>query len=261
MRRAETIETESGNFDFRRDAAAIRVVDMAVERGAKVVLFANSPPARLTITGAATGNAEQSNLRKGAERDFARYLVGAAEYLRISRSWPIVDISPINEPQWNWAPKNGQEGSHYSAEAAYRVIRALYEEIRAKDVSYRISAPESGELKLPSNRRYIDLLLGDAELSRALGHYAAHSYWSSAEDRKAIHRYLADNYPDVELWMTEWTEMRGGKDLSMDAALVLAATIHEDMVYSNASSWQYWIAVSPYDYRDGLLYIDRLLTI
>ena len=256
LRRVETIEADKGDFDFRRDQAAIRVVDMVVERGAEVVVFANSPPARLTVSGAATGNGQQSNLRKGAERDFAQYLVNAAEYLRVSRNWPIVDISPINEPQWDWAPKNGQEGSHYSPEAAYRVVRALYEEIRARGLDYRISAPESGELKLPSNRRYIDLLLGDEELRLALGHYAAHSYWSSAEDRKAINHYLQKNYPGVELWMTEWTEMRGGKDLSMDAALVLAATIHEDMVYGNASSWQYWIAVSPYDYRDGLLYID-----
>ncbi len=28
-------------------------------------------------------------------------------------------------------------------------------------------------------------------------------------------------------------------------------------MYANATAWQWWLAVSPYDYKDGLVYIDK----
>jgi hypothetical protein len=37
----------------------------------------------------------------------------------------------------------------------------------------------------------------------------------------------------------------------------IAGIIHSDLVDAHASTWHWWIAVSPYDYEDGLLYIDR----
>jgi O-glycosyl hydrolase len=43
----------------------------------------------------------------------------------------------------------------------------------------------------------------------------------------------------------------------MDAALYLARVIHDDLTVANASAWQYWLAISPYDYKDGLIYIDK----
>ena len=258
LRRAETLEVSSGVLDLERDAAAIRIIDEAVERGAEVVLFANSPPDRLTVTGAPTGNGRKTNLASGKERDFARYLVDTAEFLKEKKNWPIHDISPINEPQWNWAPKNGQEGCRYSPEEAYLVIRALYEELKERDLVYSISAIDSGEMKLSSNKKYLQLIFDDPELRKAISHYAVHSYWSSAMDRESLYKYMNKNYREIELWMTEWTEMRGGKDLTMDAALVLASTVHEDMVITNASSWQKWIALSPYDYRDGLIYMNSI---
>src|SRR6185369_10937752 len=49
----------------------------------------------------------------------------------------------------------------------------------------------------------------------------------------------------------------GGRDKGMDAALYLARVIHMDLVYGQAAAWQWWLAVSPYDYKDGLIYIDK----
>ena len=37
----------------------------------------------------------------------------------------------------------------------------------------------------------------------------------------------------------------------------MANVIHKDLVYANATAWQWWLAVSPYDYKDGLVYIDQ----
>jgi O-glycosyl hydrolase len=71
------------------------------------------------------------------------------------------------------------------------------------------------------------------------------------------------DYPNIEYWMSEYTllennsEIKGsGRDLGMDPALYMARVIHVDLAIANASAWQWWLAVSPYDYKDGLVYID-----
>ncbi len=51
--------------------------------------------------------------------------------------------------------------------------------------------------------------------------------------------------------------MVNGRDLTIDSALNLAEQIYEDMTILDVVSWQYWIAVSCYDYRDGLIYVDN----
>ncbi len=33
----------------------------------------------------------------------------------------------------------------------------------------------------------------------------------------------------------------------------MARVIHYDLTVGGASSWQWWLAVSPYDYKDGLV--------
>jgi O-glycosyl hydrolase len=45
--------------------------------------------------------------------------------------------------------------------------------------------------------------------------------------------------------------------LESNAALYLASVIHTDLAVANASAWQWWTAISPYDYKDGLIYIDK----
>jgi len=70
--------------------------------------------------------------------------------------------------------------------------------------------------------------------------------------------------PTLELWQSEYCVLettpliRGrGRDSTIDAALYIAGIIHSDLVYANASAWHWWIAVTPYDYKDGLLYMNR----
>lgn len=35
-------------------------------------------------------------------------------------------------------------------------------------------------------------------------------------------------------------------------------TLHDDLTLGQVSSWQYWIAVSKHDFRDGLIYVDEV---
>jgi O-glycosyl hydrolase len=48
-----------------------------------------------------------------------------------------------------------------------------------------------------------------------------------------------------------------GCDLGIETALFVANIIHNDLAVANASAWQWWLAVSPYDFKDGLVYIDK----
>lgn len=52
--------------------------------------------------------------------------------------------------------------------------------------------------------------------------------------------------------------MQEGRDAGMESALIMANVIHDDLTIANVTSWQYWIAVSKYQYRDGLIYVNPL---
>ena len=255
-RSAESPLRADGGLDWSRDAAAMAIVDGAVKRGARVLLFFNSPPAPMTVTGSPTGNGRSSNLRADSREPFARFLARCAREL--GSRWPIAAISPMNEPQWDWQPAKGQEGARYSPREARDLLSTVARVFREEGIDLSLSAIDSGDWKLEHNKAYVEAILSDPGLKTALTGYALHSYWSKDSDRVAFAAWIAKKWPGSRLWMTEWTEMRPGKDLGMRAALALAETVHEDLCLGGASSWQYWIAVSKYDYADGLIYANEL---
>jgi O-glycosyl hydrolase len=141
------------------------------------------------------------------------------------------------------------------------MTQVLVEAIRASGLAaegVKVSPLESGEWK--KSEVYVDKLLDDPELASALDHLAIHSYWSTRDDKAQLIRYLNKYHPNTRLWMTEWTEMTAGRDTTMDSALVLANTLHDDLTIGGVTSWQYWIAVSRYDYHDGLIYVNTVNT-
>jgi O-glycosyl hydrolase len=116
----------------------------------------------------------------------------------------------------------------------------------------------------PGSANYI----GDLpEVSKVI---AAHSYFTTSPMAAAVkaREVLANNVAAIKglnYWQSEYCilgdnagEMDGNKrDLGIDAALYLASVIHTDLTVANASAWQWWTAISAYDYKDGLIYIDK----
>lgn len=255
-RTAESFEIERGRYDWDRDAGARWFLHAAADHGVDdFVAFVNSPPRRLTANGHTYGTpGAGSNLPRESYEEFTRYLVDIVRHFR-REGIRFRFISPINEPQWGWdAP--GQEGCHYEPDEVRDLTRTVIAGFQASGLRTTVSAPESGEYKAAySEQDYAAVLLDDPQISNGIGEFAVHSYWSTDEQRAlAAERMLA--YPDHHLAMTEWCEMVGGRDSGMDSALVLARTVHSDLTIANATSWQYWIAVSRYDYHDGLIYTD-----
>jgi O-glycosyl hydrolase len=244
-------------YDWDRDANARRMLREVCAAGAEnIVLFANSPPAHMTISGRASGHETgESNLRPDAQAAFARFLVDVARRLIEVEGAPVRWISPINEPQWDWQPSKGQEGCHYEAQEIADVLRALRHELAGSGLNIGISTPEAGEWQ--SAEHYAKAVFADPLLTQSLPHFAVHSYWSDAADKAKFAAWMRANHPGKSVWMSEWTEMQAGRDPGMTSALTLANTLHDDLTTGGATSWQYWIAVSKYDWRDGLLYVDE----
>lgn len=190
LRKTTCIEVMPGTFDYSKDSGAINIVNKAVQRGSEVVVFTNSPPERLTVTGSTTGAGKVCNLKLNSDDEFAKYIIGAVKYLKDQLKWPISEVSPINEPQWDWADKNNQEGCHFTPEESVKVLLALNKEIEAQGEVLSISAVDSAEYKFRANKKYIDKIMENKKLSSAVNHYAVHSYWSSDRDRKKLKKYL-----------------------------------------------------------------------
>ena len=257
-RQAESFEVAPGVYDWTLDANAMWVLRAARAAGVnQFVAFANSPPARMTVSGRTNGDPDTlSNLAPEMYREFAQYLVDVVRHLQDVEGIPVRWLSPINEPQWDWKLANVQEGSHYEPDEVAALTRVLIDVVAKNELDVKISVFEAGEW-WNSSVGYYEPLLSDPVIRANIDHLAIHSYWSTPQDKARLVQYLDENYPDLEIEMTEWVEMEQGYDRSMDSGLVLANTIHDDLTIGRVISWQYWIAVSRYNFHDGLIYVLR----
>lgn len=258
-RRAYSFEVEPGVYDWNRDAAAVWFMRRAVELGVEeVIMFVNSPLERLTVSGMAHASPSQkdfSNLPRENYEAFADYVLDVAEHFK-AEGLPIKFISPINEPQWDWT--GGQEGCHYDANEVVALLKVFIEKIEKRPglEGVEISAPEGGEWQKETSN-ICRVMLADETLRSYFTTLDNHSYWTDAAAKKSFTEYFKSRYPYLKFRMSEWCEMVNGRDLTIDSALNLAQQIYEDMTILDVVSWQYWIAVSCYDYRDGLIYVDN----
>jgi len=277
-RRTEAMVGADGRVDSSAQAGQRWFVRAARQRGVKQVLgFLNSPPVWLTKNGKGFASHGVSNIDTLRYREFARWMVGVMRSSGLGFDW----ISPVNEPQWDWSD-GGQEGCPYSNSEVAGLVRVLSGAMDSAGLKTKILLPEAGSIKYlfedgdkPGRGRQIEEFFGLGSrnyvggLSRVGGVVAAHSYFSTAPWERGIGwRKRVDSLVAVEgvrYWQSEFCimgddagEIRGDRrDTGMTAALYMARVIHNDLVYANAAAWQWWLAISPYDYKDGLIYVDR----
>lgn len=258
-RSAQSFIDDSGAIDYTLDANAVWCLRRAVELGAdKVFFFSNSAPDTMTITGMPHSEKQRrkvTNLAPEQYQAFADYALNAVEHFR-AQGIPVMAISPINEPQWTW--QGGQEGCHYEPDemvALYRVFyRTMLERGMLEDVELDLF--ESGQFGGSKFKKWFRAIAQDDVLGPALHTLSGHSYNSSYSDKEKTARWLKKNYPGLKIRCTEWTEMTSGRDTGMDSAVIMADMICSDLTILDAISWTYWLALSRYDWRDGLMYVD-----
>jgi O-glycosyl hydrolase len=288
-RRADTfLDASFTGYDWSRCPGQRWFLGAAKSRGVeRFTAFVNSPPINMTKNGLAycTGDSGSVNLPEFRTADFAAYLATILGHFRDAEGIEFEGISPFNEPNWDWT-NAGQEGCRYSNFDIYRVVPALYQQLQNRQLATQMEIPEAGEITYlygNSGQRgdYIDAFfdpgspyyLGDRLPYRIAGH-SYYSCWPEEGrlvDRRRMLRAKLDEYPGLEYAMTEYCILvpgdtwvpashRGygsGRNLGIDPALWVARVIHYDLTMAEASEWQWWLAVSPYDYKDGLVYIDK----
>ncbi|MEQ9202957.1 MAG: glycoside hydrolase [Cyclobacteriaceae bacterium] len=283
-RRAESFLSQDGSYDWDKQEGQLWFLKKAVEYGIEdLVAFVNSPPVNFTKNGRAfSDNGNSSNLKQDSYNEYAVFLSTVLNELKKQHNINIKDISPVNEPQWEWECCN-QEGSPWNNTEIYQLLTVLNEEFIKSGVTAKIDITEAGSMEFlygsgsnaqrgnqidyffsPSSAGYV------ADLPTVANHISGHSYFTTFDVqnmrnvRSSLSSKLSAINQNTEFWMSEYTllenneEINGnGRDLGMNPALYMARVIHADLVYANAAVWHWWLAVSPYDYKDGLIYIDK----
>jgi O-glycosyl hydrolase len=257
-RRAQSFESAPGVYDWSKDANAVWFVKKAVElnKDIDIILFCNSPLERLTKTGKAQSlKNSTTNIEPEKYGEFASYCFDVAEHF-LDMGIPVTEISPINEPQWEWL--DGQEGMHLDEKAIVGILETFVNDIknRSKLADVTISGPESGEWG-GKTKDYVNAIMKNPTLRDYFKVLDCHSYWTKTATKTDFKNWIEKNYPGVTLRTSEWCEMVNGSDYTMDSAFNMADVIMEDIKILDVSSWQLWVAISPGGYRDGLIHVNE----
>ncbi|MEC5142059.1 glycoside hydrolase [Chitinophaga sp. 212800010-3] len=273
-RRAESFFSANQGYDWSKQAGQRWFLQAARERGVKQFLgFLNSPPVAFTSNGKAFANHGKCNLAPDRYQAAAEYVTAVVQGIRRTMGITFNFLSPVNEPQWDWSD-GGQEGCPYDNDEIYGFTKAIAASFHKARLPTQLLLTEAGQLNYlyapngkPASGQQIETFFRKGNPDRIYKGIAAHSYFTtSPEDTAiAIRKRVAAALNGIEFWQSEYCilgdnagEMNGaGVDLGMDAALYMARVIHTDLTVANASAWQWWLAVSPYNYKDGLIYVDK----
>ncbi|TXK44866.1 xylanase [Pontibacter qinzhouensis] len=282
-RRAESFLEQNGSYNWQRQAGQVWFLKAAQERGVENFLaFPNSPPVNLTTNGKAFASDGKPNLASENYGAFAEYLTDVVQGVEQAHGIRFRYISPVNEPQWDWSD-GGQEGTPFMNEHIAGIVRALNTSLARKNLTTAIDIAEAGKIDYlythddkPNRGNQIDAFFnsGSPHYIGNLSHVgkviSGHSYFTTSpfdqavQKRKQVAEKVA-TVPGLKFWQSEYCilgdnagEIEGNKrDLGIDPAIYMARVIHNDLTVANATAWQWWLAVSPYNYKDGLVYVDQ----
>jgi O-glycosyl hydrolase len=279
-RRAESFLEPDGTYNWEKQQGQVWFAESAKNRGVdKLLTFVNSPPVHITKNGKAHSNNGESNLAVDQFDEYAKYLATVIDGLQ-NKGLKVDYISPVNEPQWDWT--GGQEGAPFWNNDIAEIARELDKELELKNLATLIDIAEAGKINYlyeyadkSARANQIDTFFNQSSSNYIgdLSHYgnaiSGHSYFTTSpfSDATSIRMKLSQkvsNFPNLNFWMSEYCilgdnsgEIEGnGRDLGINPALYIAKAIHNDLVVAQASAWHWWLAISPYDYKDGLVYID-----
>lgn len=290
-RRSECFQNPDGSYDWNKQEGQRWFLQAAKKRGVeKFLAFTISPPVQMTINGKAFSPQKQNmNIKTGMLPNYADFLVETIDNLQRKEGITFDYLSPINEPQWDWmAGSNGQasqEGTPATNEEIFDFTKLLSEKLNSKSLKTEIVLGEAAIINYlyenvnDENRDdQINAFWGStptniSKLPNVKNVITGHSYFSvwPIKDQIAYREKLNSRVKQVrnlKYWQTEYsilekpgeTEIPGGsghqRDLGMKTALFVARLVHNDIAVANASSWQWWTALTRADFKDGLIYLD-----
>lgn len=282
-RRAESLLDNSGQYDWSKQSGQLWFLQAAKQRGVNQFLgFTNSPPVYYTRNGKAYADSAKVNLQPKRFADFAAFLTKVTKGIHERTGVLFNYLSPANEPQWDWSD-GGQEGTPFNNSDISGIVKALDSSLIKHKLPVKITVAEAGDYKYlysasdkPDKGNQVEAFFKQGSpnfvgrLPSVARLIAGHSYFTTSPGARAIQirKEVASkiaSIPNLKLWQSEYCilgnndgEIDGNKrDLGMTSALYLAQVIHNDLVYANASAWHWWLSISPYNYKDGLIYVDK----
>ncbi len=278
-RREECFLDEKGDYNWAKQAGQQWFLQAARKRGVPFTLgFSLSAPVFMTKNQRAYNpfGTPHMNIADGKWDDYARFLADVTTHFQFDF------LSPINEPQWSWGRPEGasQEGTQVTNHEASKLVRLIAPHLKGQKADVVIG--EAGQIDyLTGNNKddrgdqiqeffspKSDNYIGD--LPNVAPVISTHSYFSTCPDSIMINKRLkvAEKIKDllqpIHVWQTEFgilgnicDQYNGSpRNTGIDYGLYVAKVIHHDLTFMNAASWQWWLAVSPYDYSDALVYIN-----
>ena len=193
-----------------------------------------------------TGSINVSNIKNTQDTSRVTLTVNETETLQEMNGWGGDNVY--------------QEGCHYDEKEMFKLYRMFAKSIKERGLNVKMSMCEVSKIGNPAFE-YIKKISKDEELSNVMATYSYHSYWSDTNYllKKAWGQYLRRYYPDVTVEMDEWCELPcHSTTRSISGARTMARTICQDIMYSNATAWTSWVAVSEWgDNSDGLIIADH----
>jgi O-glycosyl hydrolase len=282
-RRAESFLNADGSYNWAKQAGQIWFLKAAKERGVnEFLVFPNSPPVQFTINKKGYANNGKPNLTADNFGRYATFLADVVAGIQKTAGVTINHISPVNEPQWDWSDA-GQEGTPFYNNEIAGITRALSAALIKKNLGTKIDVAEAGQIDYltsdfnkqgrgnqinaffnAASPDYIGNLPNVSKVISGHSYFTTSPYATAAQKRRDLANAVKV-VPGLQYWMSEYCvlgdnegEIKGnGKDLGIDAALYVAKVIHNDLVNANASAWHWWTSISAYNYKDGLVYIDK----
>ncbi|WP_147676538.1 glycoside hydrolase [Algibacter pacificus] len=278
-RRAESFIDAKGEYNWTKQEGQQWFLNKAKFYGVdKFLAFSISAPVQWTKNGKGyNGNNKDGEINLKPEHfgDYSSFMIQFLKHFD-NKGITFNYLSPINEPQWDWEKKS-QEGTPATNSNILELTKRLNQGIEANKLSTKIVLGEAADLRwLYSNYRkpergnQIDYFFNKKIDLKHLDHkITGHSYFTTwpvdslIDIRKKLNHKLSE-YPNLNYWQSEFCVLEknddiggGGKrDLGMDTALYVARVIHADLTLANASSWQWWTALTIANFKDGLIYLD-----
>lgn len=287
-KRAECFLNADGTYNWSKQAGQQWFLKAAKSRGVeKFLMFNNSPPVQYTINKKAfSSGGWHLNIQDGYIPKFADFLTTVAKHFT-DEGIAIDYLSPINEPQWGWnAGANGwasQEGSPASNANVAELTKSLSAKLNSKGLSTQVMVGEAGKASFlyetsdadrgnqitdffnSSSPNYIGNQSNVANIISSHSYFTVWPITDLISSRTAIRDKITTTNSSLKYWESEYCILEAAnadladgwvRDLNMDIALYVGRIIHYALVKSNASSWQWWLALSRGDYKDGLIFLD-----
>jgi hypothetical protein len=273
------LNADGASYDWTKQAGQQWFLQAAKQRGVKYVLgFSLTPPVYMTQNGKAYNGSGTTamNIQVGKMDAYADFLA------QVTKHFQFDYLSPVNEPQWAWGQATGanQEGTQATNTEMATLVKSLSPKLSGSSAKVVIGEAGRWEYLTGSNSDnrgdQINQFFSAAS-ANYIGNLPAvekaissHSYFTTCPDdnminiRKQVAAKINQVDASLQTWQTEFGilgdicgKLNGSpRSTNINYGLYVAKVLHHDLTVANVTTWQWWLAMSPYNYSDALVYIN-----